>query len=69
MVYWEPITTPDFGYKMGALKPCGDRQFMANDGMKAFGKNYKIKRINFLKLRKLRKLRKLKDISQSSPAP
>ena len=39
LVYWEPITTPDFGYKMGALKPCGDRQFMANDGMKAFGKN------------------------------
>ena len=38
LVYWEPITTPDFGYKMGALKPYNDHQFMANDGMKAFRK-------------------------------
>ena len=36
LVYWEPITTPDFGYKMGALKPYNGNQYMANDGMKAF---------------------------------
>lgn len=36
LVYWEPITTPDFGYKMGALKPYKDNLFMANDGLKAF---------------------------------
>ncbi len=36
LVYWEPITTPDFGYKMGALKPYKDNLFMANEGMKAF---------------------------------
>jgi len=36
LVYWEPITTPDFGYKMGALKQYKDNQYMANDGFKAF---------------------------------
>ena len=36
LVYWEPITTPDFGYSMGALKQYKDNQYMANDGFKAF---------------------------------
>lgn len=36
LVYWEPITTPDFGYKMGALKQYQDNLYMANDGLKAF---------------------------------
>ena len=36
LVYWEPITTPDFGYKMGALKLYKDNLYMANDGFKAF---------------------------------
>ena len=36
LVYWEPITTPDFGYKMGALKQYEGNKYTANDGMKAF---------------------------------
>ena len=36
IVYWEPITTPDFGYTMGALKQYKANQYMANEGMKAF---------------------------------
>lgn len=36
LVYWEPITTPDFGYTMGALKHYGGNKYAANAGMKAF---------------------------------
>ena len=36
VVYWEPITTPEFGYTMGALKQFKGNQYTANDGMKAF---------------------------------
>lgn len=36
LVYWEPITTPDFGYSMGALKQYAGSQYMANEGMRAF---------------------------------
>ena len=39
LVYWEPITTPDFGYKMGALKQYDGTRYMANDGMRAFSLN------------------------------
>ncbi len=39
LVWWEPITTPDFGYKMGALRHFKDNQYTANDGLRAFKQN------------------------------
>ena len=36
VIYWEPITPPSFGYKMGALKHVEGNKYTANDGMRAF---------------------------------
>lgn len=34
--WWEPLTTPDFGYTMGALKSYGGNNYGPNKALKAF---------------------------------
>lgn len=36
LFYWEPLTTPDMGYGMGALKPYSRTLLQPNEGLKAF---------------------------------
>lgn len=36
MIWWEPLTTPDAGYSMGAMKKAGEGKCTSNKALKAF---------------------------------